>query len=121
MFVGIESGDGPADIAYVASKVTEARVFPDDGGRMNLSVRDISGAILVVSQFTLLGDLRNGRRPAFIAAMPPEAARPVYESFLADIKNRGIPIEAGVFQADMQVELINDGPVTVLIDSRRLF
>jgi D-tyrosyl-tRNA(Tyr) deacylase len=121
VFVGIETGDGPADVAYVASKITEARVFPDDGGRMNRSVRDAGGSVLVVSQFTLLGDLRKGRRPAFDAAMAPDAARAVYESLLTDIKNRGIPIEAGVFQADMQVELVNDGPVTVLIDSRRLF
>jgi D-tyrosyl-tRNA(Tyr) deacylase len=121
VLVGVEAGDGPADVAYVASKVIEARVFPDDGGRMNRSVRDIGGAVLVVSQFTLLGDLRKGRRPAFDAAMAPGAARALYESLLTEMKNCGIPIEAGVFQADMQVELINDGPVTVLIDSRRLF
>jgi D-tyrosyl-tRNA(Tyr) deacylase len=121
VFVGVEAGDGPADVAYVASKVIEARVFPDDRGRMNRSVQEAAGAVLVVSQFTLLGDLRKGRRPAFDAAMPPDAARALYESLLVDLKNRGIAIEAGVFQADMQVELVNDGPVTVLIDSRRLF
>jgi D-tyrosyl-tRNA(Tyr) deacylase len=121
VLVAVESGDGPADVDYLTSKIAEARVFPDDNGRMNRSVRDINGAVLVVSQFTLLGDLRKGRRPAFDAAAPPESARPAYESLINQLKTSGLPVEAGIFQADMRVELINEGPVTVLLDSRRLF
>jgi len=121
VFVGVEMGDGPADVAYLASKIADARVFPDDNGRMNRSVQEVGGSVLVVSQFTLLGDLRKGRRPAFDAAERPDTARETYESLISQLKNVGIPIEAGVFQADMRVELINEGPVTVLLDSRRLF
>jgi len=121
VLVGVEQGDGPADVTYLASKIADARVFPDDNGRMNRSVQEVGGRVLVVSQFTLLGDLRKGRRPAFDAAERPEAAREIYESLISQLKNMGIPIEAGVFQADMRVELINEGPVTVLLDSRRLF
>ncbi len=121
VLVGVESGDGPADVVYLASKIVEARVFSDADGRMNRSVRDVGGAVLVVSQFTLLGDLRKGRRPAFDAAERPESARAWYESLITHLKNSGVPVEAGVFQADMRVELINEGPVTVLLDSRRLF
>ena len=121
VLVGVEAGDGPADIDYLASKIAEARVFPDEQGRMNRSVREAGGAVLVVSQFTLLGDLRKGRRPAFDAAARPEAARSAYESLIDRLKTSGLPVEAGIFQADMRVELINDGPVTVMLDSRRLF
>jgi D-tyrosyl-tRNA(Tyr) deacylase len=121
VLVGVESGDGPADVEYLASKIGEARVFADDDGRMNRSVRDVGGAVLVVSQFTLLGDLRKGRRPAFDAAARPDAARSAYESLIDQLKKSGLPVEAGVFQADMRVELINEGPVTLLLDSRRLF
>lgn len=121
VLVGVESGDGQADIDYLASKIAEARVFPDDDGRMNRSVRDVGGAVLVVSQFTLLGDLRKGRRPAFDAAARPESARAAYETLIDQLKTSGLPVEAGIFQADMRVELSNEGPVTVLLDSRRLF
>lgn len=121
VLVGVEQGDGPADVTYLASKIADARVFADDNGRMNRSVQEVGGSVLVVSQFTLLGDLRKGRRPAFDAAERPEIARALYESLISQLKNVGIPIEAGVFQADMRVELINEGPVTVLLDSRRLF
>lgn len=121
VLVGIASGDGPTDIAYLASKVVELRVFPDADGRMNRSVIEAGGAVLVVSQFTLLGDVRRGRRPAFDAAETPDRARVVYDAVVAELNTRGVPVESGVFQADMQVELINDGPVTVLLDSRRLF
>ena len=121
VFVAIEAGDGPADIAYMASKVRGLRVFPDEAGRMNRSVEDTHGALLVVSQFTLMGDARKGRRPAFDAAEAPERARETYDAFVDELRRSGVPLEAGVFQADMQVELINDGPVTVLLDSRRLF
>ena len=121
VLVGIEPEDGPADIAYVASKVRELRVFADDGGRMNRSVQDAGGSLLVVSQFTLLGDVRKGRRPSFDGAARPEVAKPIYESLVAELRASGLTVETGVFQADMQVELTNDGPVTVLLDSRRLF
>jgi D-tyrosyl-tRNA(Tyr) deacylase len=121
VLVGVEQGDGPADVTYLASKIAEARVFPDDSGRMNRSVQEVGGSVLVVSQFTLLGDLRKGRRPAFDAAERPDTARATYESLINELKKFGLPIEAGVFQADMRVELINEGPVTVLLDSRRLF
>jgi D-tyrosyl-tRNA(Tyr) deacylase len=121
VLVGVEAGDGPADVAYLTSKISEARVFPDESGRMNRSVQDVGGGVLVVSQFTLLGDLRKGRRPAFDAAARPDEARSAYESLLDHLKSTGLAIEAGVFQADMRVELINEGPVTLLLDSRRLF
>ena len=121
VFVGIAAGDGPADIAYIASKVRDVRVFADHLGRMNRSVQDVGGAVLVVSQFTLMADARKGRRPSFDAAEAPEDARRTYETLLIELKRSGIALQSGVFQADMQVKLINDGPVTVLLDSRRVF
>lgn len=121
VFVAIQAGDGPADIAYMASKVRGLRVFPDEAGRMNRSVEETRGALLVVSQFTLMGDARKGRRPAFDAAEAPDDARQTYDAFVSALRQSGLPLEAGVFQADMQVELINDGPVTILLDSRRSF
>jgi D-tyrosyl-tRNA(Tyr) deacylase len=121
VLVGIAAGDGPADIGYIASKVREIRVFADEAGRMNRSVQDAGGRVLVVSQFTLMGDARKGRRPAFDAAETPERARETYDVLVADLIQLGVTVETGVFQADMQVELVNDGPVTVLLDSRRLF
>jgi D-tyrosyl-tRNA(Tyr) deacylase len=119
--VGVAAGDGPADVAYVATKVREVRVFPDDAGRMNRSVEEIGGGVLVVSQFTLMGDARKGRRPAFDAAEAPDRAREAYEALVADLRQSGMTVETGVFQADMQLDLVNDGPVTVLLDSRRAF
>jgi len=121
VFVGVAEGDGPADLDYVASKIQGLRIFDDDAGRMNRSVADVSGAVLLVSQFTLFGDVRRGRRPAFDGAAPPEAARESYHALSARLTATGIPVATGVFQADMQVSLVNDGPVTILIDSRRLF
>jgi D-tyrosyl-tRNA(Tyr) deacylase len=120
VFVGVAEGDDPADIEYTASKILSLRVFPDDEGRMNQSVVDTNGGLLVVSQFTLLGDVRRGRRPAFDAAASSEDARQVYEALLDRLRER-MPVESGVFQASMQVESTNDGPVTILVDSRRLF
>jgi D-tyrosyl-tRNA(Tyr) deacylase len=120
VFVGIAAGDGPADIAYIASKVRDVRVFADDLGRMNRSVQEVGGAVLVVSQFTLMADARRGRRPSFDAAAAPEDARRTYDALLIELKRSGVALQSGVFQADMQVELINDGPVTVLLDSRRV-
>ena len=119
--VGVADGDTPADLEYTASKIREMRIFPDADGRMNRSVVDSGGAVLVVSQFTLMGDVRNGRRPGFTGAAAPDVARRVYEDLVARLRSEGLPVETGVFQAHMHVELVNDGPVTILIDSRRAF
>ena len=119
---GAGAGDGPADLQYIVDKIANLRIFPDDAGKMNRSVLDIAGGVLVVSQFTLYGDARTGRRPAFTGALEPAAARDLYEQALAQLKTIGIPqVEAGEFAADMAVELVNDGPVTILLDSRKLF
>ncbi len=119
VFVGVAKDDGPADIEYTASKIRDMRIFADEQGRMNRSVGDTGGSVLLVSQFTLLGDLRRGRRPGFDAAAPPDAARLIYEQVVARVRDAGLPVETGVFQAHMDVDLVNDGPVTILIDSRR--
>jgi len=121
VLLGVADGDGPADIDYVASKVAGLRVFRDADGRMNRSVVEVGGSLLVVSQFTLLGDVRRGRRPAFDGAAAPSRAAEVYEACVSRFRAEGIPVECGRFQADMQVALVNDGPVTILIDSRRTF
>ncbi|MEZ5318609.1 MAG: D-aminoacyl-tRNA deacylase [Vicinamibacterales bacterium] len=121
VLVGVERGDGPTDIDYVASKLRGLRVFADDEGRMNRSVVDTGGGLLVVSQFTLLGDVRRGRRPAFDAAASPGDARAAYEALLARLRGDGLAVQSGEFQAHMDVDLVNDGPVTLLLDSRRLF
>jgi D-tyrosyl-tRNA(Tyr) deacylase len=121
VLLGVADGDGPADIEYVASKVAGLRVFGDEAGRMNLSVVDTGGSVLVVSQFTLLGDVRRGRRPAFDGAAPPSSAHTIYEAFIGRLRADGLTVACGQFQADMQVALVNDGPVTILIDSRRTF
>jgi D-aminoacyl-tRNA deacylase len=121
VFVGVADGDGPADIEYVASKIRDLRVFGDDQGRMNRSVVETGGAVLVISQFTLLGDVRKGRRPAFDAAARPEVAKAQYETFVSRLREIGLLVETGVFQAYMHVDVANDGPVTILLDSRRLF
>jgi len=120
VLVGIAHDDGPADIEYIASKVRELRIFGDDAGRMNRSVKEIDGGLLVVSQFTLMGDVRKGRRPSFDAAAAPEVAREVFDKLLARLRLDG-PVSTGTFQAHMSVELVNDGPVTILLDSQRLF
>jgi D-tyrosyl-tRNA(Tyr) deacylase len=124
VFVGVEREDGPPDVAYVAGKIRDLRIFADHGGddgrvRMNRSVADVGGGVLVVSQFTLAADCRNGRRPSFDAAAPPDLARSLYEAVVADLRAGGLPVETGEFQADMQVALVNDGPVTILLDSRK--
>ena len=121
VLVGIASGDGTADLDYVSAKIRAARLFPDDEGRMNRSVQDVGGSILLVSQFTLLGDVRKGRRPSFDAAAPPDLARSLYEALGQRLRDAGVPVETGVFQAHMTVDLVNDGPVTILLDSRRQF
>ena len=119
--VAVADGDTPADLDYTASKIRDVRIFPDADGRMNRSVADIGGAVLVVSQFTLMGDVRNGRRPGFTGAAAPDVARRVYEELVARLRSDGLPVETGVFQTHMHVELVNDGPVTILVDSRRGF
>ena len=121
VLIGVEEGDGDADFKYIADKVPNLRVFEDDQGKMNRSLLDVGGEVLAVSQFTLLGDARGGRRPSFIAAARPETADPMYERLVADWRARGIRVETGVFGAHMKVSLVNDGPVTILLDSRRRF
>jgi len=122
VLLGAGAGDGAPDLAYIVDKIANLRIFPDDAGKMNRSVLDIGGAVLVVSQFTLYGDARQGRRPAFTGALEPVAARALYEESLGALRTAGVTrVEAGEFAADMQVELVNDGPVTVLLDSRKLF
>lgn len=121
VFAGVAKDDGPADIEYVASKIVDLRVFGDAQGRMNRSVVEIGGAVLVVSQFTLMGDVRRGRRPGFDDAASPEIAQKCYDSLVDRIRTLNVKVETGVFRADMQVALVNDGPVTILLDSRRQF
>lgn len=121
VFLGVAAGDGPADIDYITSKVGEVRVFPDDQGRMNRSVLDVGGALLVISQFTLLGDVRKGRRPAFDAAERPDLAEAVYEDVVRRLRQTGASVETGRFRAHMVIDVVNDGPVTILLDSRRGF
>ncbi len=117
VLLGIAREDTPADADYLAEKIAGLRIFPDQQGKMNRSVQDSGGAVLVVSQFTLYGDTRKGRRPSFDRAAPPEQARALYEYFLQALRARGVTVETGVFQAMMQVHLINDGPVTILCES----
>ena len=121
VLVGVAKEDGPADIEYVASKIQDLRVFDDEQGRMNRSVADVAGRVLVVSQFTLLGDARKGRRPAFDAAAAPERAKLLYDALVTRLESGGVPVATGVFRARMQVELVNDGPVTILLDSQKTF
>ena len=111
--------DQPADAGYLADKVVKLRIFPDEAGRMNRSLLQAGGSLLVVSQFTLYGDCRKGRRPSFDQAAPPEQARALYEYFIQRLKSSNIAVETGVFQAEMEIHLINDGPVTFILDSKR--
>jgi len=119
VLLGVEVGDTDADLDWIAKKVAELRIFGDSEGKMNLSVQDVGGAVLVVSQFTLLGDCRKGRRPSFDKAAPPSFAEPMYEAFADKLKSVGIDVQTGEFAAMMEVELVNDGPVTLVLDSRR--
>ena len=121
VLVGVETGDTEVDRRYIAEKVPHLRVFEDENGKMNRSLMDVGGEILAVSQFTLLGDARGGRRPSFITAARPETANPMYEALARNWREQGIRVEMGVFGADMKVSLVNDGPVTILLDSRKLF
>ncbi len=121
VFLGVARGDTAVDAAYLADKTAGLRIFEDGAGKMNLSVEEVGGSILVVSQFTLLGDCRKGRRPGFTEAAAPQPADALYEAYVDVLRNRGLKVATGVFQAEMQVALINDGPVTLLLDSRKQF
>lgn len=117
VFVGVGAGDTPDDMAYLARKVADLRVFEDPDGRMNLALADVRGAVLAVSQFTLYGDTRKGRRPSFVGAMEPGAASAMFDQLVDAWRAAGLHVETGRFGADMKVELINDGPVTLWIDT----
>jgi D-tyrosyl-tRNA(Tyr) deacylase len=117
VLLGVAPTDNRDDAAWLADKVVGLRIFADDAGKMNRSVAEVGGGVLVVSQFTLYGDCRKGRRPSFISAAPPETAIPLYEAFLDAVRALGVPVAAGRFGADMQVELVNDGPVTLILDT----
>jgi D-tyrosyl-tRNA(Tyr) deacylase len=117
VLLGVAKGDTAADAEFIAAKIVQLRIFSDEAGKMNLSVQDIGGAMLAVSQFTLYGDCRRGRRPSFDAAAAPEDARALYEHFVQAARATGLRVETGVFQADMKVSLLNDGPVTLLVES----
>jgi D-tyrosyl-tRNA(Tyr) deacylase len=121
VLLGVARDDAEQDARYLVEKMANLRVFDDAEGRMNVSVVEAGGALLVVSQFTLYGDARRGRRPSWIEAAPPEAAEKMYEFFVAEARRAGLPVETGSFRTMMEVELVNDGPVTLLLDSRKLF
>jgi len=119
VLLGVGRTDNPESAAYLAEKIANLRIFSDEAGKMNLSLLDVSGAALVVSQFTLYADTRGGRRPSYIQAAAPEEANRLYEEFVSAMRTLGVRVETGVFQAHMQVELVNDGPVTILLDSEK--
>lgn len=121
LLLGVEENDDEKDLEYMVDKVVNLRIFEDDNGKMNKSLIDVDGSILVVSQFTLLGDARKGRRPSFTQAARPEKAISYYENFVKKMKDKGINTEVGEFGADMEVLICNDGPVTILLDSKKLF
>ncbi|MSN26095.1 MAG: D-tyrosyl-tRNA(Tyr) deacylase [Geobacter sp.] len=116
ILLGVEKGDGEAAADWLVEKIAGLRIFGDDDGKMNLSVRDIGGALLVVSQFTLAGNCAKGKRPSFDTAAPPEEGKRLYEYFVDSARRLGLPVETGIFQADMQVALVNDGPVTFVLE-----
>lgn len=118
VLVGVAEGDVAEDSDYLAQKVADLRVFEDSAGKMNLGLNDVGGSVLAISQFTLLGDCRKGRRPSFIHAAKPQLAEPLFDRFVVTIRSRGIKVETGQFGAHMNVELVNDGPVTLLISSQ---
>jgi len=121
VLLGVGRDDSEADVPYLVEKITGLRVFEDENGKMNRSVREVEGSVLAVSQFTLYGDVRRGKRPSFDEAAPPEEARRLYEQFVERVRATGVRCETGRFQEMMHVELVNEGPVTILLDSRRMF
>ena len=121
VLLGVAKGDGPADARAMADKLAALRIFEDGEGKMNLSVADVGGGMLVVSQFTLLGDARKGNRPGFSDAAPPQEANALYEAVCGHLRANGLPVGTGVFRAHMDVELVNDGPITILLDTKKLF
>jgi D-aminoacyl-tRNA deacylase len=121
VLLGVGHDDAEADATYLAEKIAGLRIFEDNNGKMNRSVVDVSGSVLAVSQFTLYGDVRRGKRPSFDAAAPPDKARQLYEFFVQQIQTLGLRCETGRFQETMQVELVNEGPVTILLDSKKGF
>ena len=121
IFLGIEAGDTQSDLAYIVGKISKIRIFEDADDKMNLSIKDVGGEVLSISQFTLLGDARKGNRPSFTGAEKPDKAKEIYLKFNEELRKEGIKVAEGIFQADMEVSLVNDGPVTILLDSRKLF
>jgi D-tyrosyl-tRNA(Tyr) deacylase len=119
VLLGVAEGDSSEDARWTADKLAQLRIFEDEAGKMNRSVQDVAGSVLLVSQFTLLGDARKGNRPSFTGAAAPETASALYEEVAGLLRARGLPVATGVFRAHMEVELVNDGPVTLLLDSRR--
>jgi D-tyrosyl-tRNA(Tyr) deacylase len=121
VLLGVTHEDGPPDVRYISEKVAGLRIFPDDSGKMNRAIDEAGGAALVVPQFTLYGDARKGRRPSFDRAAPPPVADALYQDVVRSLRERGLKVETGVFQAAMEIGLVNDGPVTILLDSTRQF
>jgi D-tyrosyl-tRNA(Tyr) deacylase len=121
VLLGVARDDSEADAEYLAAKIASLRIFDDEEGKMNRSVKDIDGGVLIISQFTLYGDVRRGLRPSWFEAAAPEVAQPLYEVFIAQVRNMSIEVASGSFRSMMQVELVNDGPVTILLDSRKQF
>ena len=121
VLLGVADGDGPDDVRYMVDKIPNLRIFDDADGKMNLSCLDVGGSILAVSQFTLLGDCRRGRRPSFTAAAGPDSANALYEQFVQGVRVLGIDVATGVFRAEMEVSLVNHGPVTIMMDSSKSF
>jgi D-tyrosyl-tRNA(Tyr) deacylase len=121
VLLGIRGGDTNIDLQWLAEKIVHLRIFEDQQGKMNKSLADIDGEMLIISQFTLYGDCRKGRRPGFSSAAPPEIAEPLYQQFIEEVKNRQVRVATGIFQATMEVELINDGPVTLMLDTEKQF
>jgi len=121
VLVGVGRGDTEQDADHIAAKTAGLRVFEDQAGKMNLALADVKGSVLAVSQFTLYGDCRGGRRPSFIEAAPPDEGKRLYEIYVEKLRALGVPVQTGEFQAMMDVELVNDGPVTILLDSKKQF
>ncbi len=120
VLLGVTQGDGPEQVRWLVDKISSLRVFEDQSGKLNLSLEDVSGGVLVVSQFTLYGDCRKGRRPSFVRAAEPSTAKELYDLFVERLKDKGLPVETGVFQAHMNVEINNDGPVTLILDTQEV-